>query len=200
YQVVVADVGMKLRYVITASNAAGKGSVNSNLSDVVVAQGQAPANLSPPVIIGDATVGKTITVSAGEWSGIGKASKFGYAWDRCTSGGTCTAIAGASTNSYTVASADAGMRLRARVTATNSAGSTSATSAAVAVATAGGGGGATVPVTSLVAHPDHLLIDKLSFTPPTFSNPGGSFQMRVHVLLEGTNKSVSGALVYLTCI
>jgi hypothetical protein len=197
YVIVAADLGMRLRYVITATNAAGSGTVNSNLSEVVVAQGQAPANLTPPVIVGEPIVGKTITVSQGEWSGIGPSAMFGYAWDRCTSAGSCSAIAGANTSSYTVASADSGMRLRARVTATNTAGSTSATSNTVAV---GSVSGATVPVTSLVAHPDRLLIDKLAFNPPTFSNPGGSFQMRVHVLLEGTNKSVSGALVFVTCI
>jgi hypothetical protein len=196
-----ADVGMKLRYIVTATNSAGSGHVNSNLSAVVVAQGTPPDNIQPPVIIGDPTVGKVITVSAGEWSGIGKSAKFSYAWDRCTSGGSCSAIAGANSNTYAVTSSDAGQRLRARVTATNGAGSTSATSNTVAVATGGGGGGgATVPVSSLKANPDHLLIDQVKYNPATFSNPGGSFQMRVHVQLEGTNKSVSGALVYVTCI
>jgi hypothetical protein len=199
YMIVPADLGMTLRYVVTASNAAGKGSVNSNLSDVVAAQGKAPINIEAPVIYGNPTVGMTINVSNGSWGGIPEPSSYGYAWDRCQTSGSCTPIAGANASSYQVATADAGMRLRARVTATNSTGSTSATSNTVVVASAGGGG-ASVPVTSLVAHPDHLLIDKLSFSPPTFSNPGGSFQMRVHVVLEGTNKSVVGALVYVTCI
>jgi hypothetical protein len=202
YVVKSADIGRKLRYIVTADNSAGKGTVNSNLSAVVVDQGKPPVNLEAPVIYGDPTVGHVVTVSTGEWSGIGKSANFDYAWDRCTSSGSCTAIAAAKSNTYAVTSTDAGQRLRARVTAKNGAGSTSATSASVAVATStgGGGGGATVPVSSLKANPDHLLIDQVKYNPATFSNPGGSFQMRVHVQLEGTNKSVSGALVYVTCI
>src|SRR5262249_1955169 len=166
---------------------------------VVIAAGQPPQNIEPPVIFGNPTVGKAVQVGTGVWSGIGKSASFGYSWQRCTSGGTCSPISGASSSTYVVASADAGQRLRAQVTASNSAGKTSATSAQVAVATSGGGG-EVVPVTSLKANPDHLLISDVKFNPSTFSKPGGSFKIKVKVTLEGTNKAVSGALVYVTCI
>jgi hypothetical protein len=199
YAVVSADVGEQLRYIVTAHNSAGTGSMNSNLSAVVVPATKPPQNLEPPVIFGDPTVGKVVQVGTGTWSGIGKTGKFGYSWDRCAASGGCTPISGASTSSYVVASADAGQRLRAHVTASNSAGQTTATSAQVAVASSGGGG-AVVPVSSLKANPDHLLISDVKFDPSTFKNPGGSFKMKVKVMLEGTNKAVSGALVYVTCI
>jgi hypothetical protein len=201
YDVVSADVGEQLRYIVTAHNSVGTGSMNSNLSAVVVPAAKPPENLEPPVIFGDPTVGKVIQVGTGVWSGIGKTAQFDYAWDRCAANGSCAQISGASSSSYVVVSADAGQRLRARVTATNSAGKTTATSAQVAVASSGGGGGgAVVPVSSLKANPDHLLISDVKFEPSTFKNPGGSFKIRVKVTLEGTNKAVSGALVYVTCI
>jgi hypothetical protein len=70
------------------------------------------------------------------------------------------------------------------------------------VSASGGGGGNSkaVPVTSLVAHPDHLLISDVKYSPSTFGNPGGVFTMRVRVELEGTTKVVSGALVKVTGI
>jgi fibronectin type 3 domain-containing protein len=203
YTLVGADLGYRLRYLLTAHNSVGTGSINSNLSAVVIAAGKPPDNVEPPIIYGDPTVGKVVQVGTGVWSGIGKTANFAYDWQRCTPSGACAKIPGATSSSYLVASADAGQRLRAQVTASNSAGKTTATSAEVAVASGGaggGGGGAVVPVTSLKANPDHLLISDVKFSPTTFSNPGGSFTMKVKVMLEGTNKAVSGALVYVTCI
>jgi hypothetical protein len=64
----------------------------------------------------------------------------------------------------------------------------------------GGTTGAVVPVTSLKPNPDHLLISDIKFSPSPFGNPGGKLTVKVKVMLEGTNKAVSGALVYVTCI
>src|SRR4051794_33687020 len=200
YTVVTADVGKQLRYVVTAHNSAGKGSMNSNLTSVIAAAGKPPQIIEPPVIFGDPTVGKVVQVGTGVWSGIGKTGNFGYSWDRCTTAGACTQIPGATKESYVVAGADQGQRLRAHVTATNAAGSTTATSAQVAVATGGSSSGAVVPVTSLKANPDHLLISDVKFSPSPFGNPGGNLTVKVRVELEGTNKVVSGALVAVTCI
>jgi hypothetical protein len=202
YTIEPADLGLQLRYLITAHNSVGTGTMNSNLSAVVAPKAAPPQNLDPPVITGDPTVGKAVQTSSGTWSGIGKSAKFTYGWDRCTTAGACSVIAGALSPTYVVAAADAGYRLRAHVTTSNSAGSTTATSAQVVVASGSGGGGsgAVVPVTSLKANPDHLLLAEVKFNPASFGNPGGSFTMRVKVMLEGTNKAVSGALVYVTCI
>ncbi|HEY2371790.1 MAG TPA: hypothetical protein VGH82_04510 [Gaiellaceae bacterium] len=199
YTLVGADLGYQLRYLLTAHNSVGTGSINSNLSAVVVAAGKAPQIVEPPVIFGDPTVGQVVQVGTGVWSGVGKTSDFTYAWDRCAPAGSCVPIATAHSASYLVAAADAGQRLRADVTASNSSGKTTASSAQVAVASSSTGGGAVVQVTSLKANPDHLLISDVKFSPSTFSNPGGSFTMKVRVMLEGTNKAVSGALVYVTC-
>ncbi len=82
------------------------------------------------------------------------------------------------------------------MTAKNDAGSTSADSPAVVVKTPPSGN--VVPVTSLTARPDHLLIKDVKFSPSPFSNPGGSITVKVHVVVEDTKKGVSGALVQIT--
>lgn len=204
YQPVDADVGHELRYGLVATNSVGSGSTYSNLSATVAARGKPPVSLAVPVIVGNVSVGQGVAVSTGVWSGA-SSSGFSYLWNRCTSSGACSPIPGATSSAYVVASADAGQRLQARVTASNANGKTNAVSQSVIVGTTtGGGGGGTsgsvVPVTSLVAHPDHLLISDVKFSPSTFSNPGGVFTIRVKVSLEGTDKTVSGALVQVTGI
>ena len=54
-----------------------------------------------------------------------------------------------------------------------------------------------VPVTSLTARPDHLLIPQVRFSPSPFDSPGDTLTVDVKVILEGTKKVVSGALVYI---
>ena len=58
YVIVKADVGFRLRYHLTASNSVGKGSIDSNLSDVVAAKGDPPKNVAPPMIIGTVSPGQ----------------------------------------------------------------------------------------------------------------------------------------------
>lgn len=95
----------------------------------------APSNNTPPAITGTAEQGSTLTTNSGSWSGS-PAPTFAYAWDRCdSSGGSCTAISGATTNTYTLQAADVGHTLRSSVTATNSAGSANQLSAATSVVT-----------------------------------------------------------------
>ena len=198
YVIAHSDVGLRLRYHLTATNSVGKGSIDSNLSNVVVAKGEPPKNVVPPVIIGTVAPGKQVHASSGEWAGASGAS-FVYGWMRCAASGTnCAHISGADSPTYTVSSADSGSSLRARVTAKNAEGSTFADSAAVLVTTPPSGN--VVPVSSLTARPDHLLIKDVKFSPSPFKNPGGSFTLKVHVILEGTTKGVSGALVMVTGI
>ena len=198
YVMVKADVGLRLRYHLTATNSVGKGSIDSNLSDVVVAKGDPPKIVVPPVIIGTVAPNKQVHTSTGEWAGANGAA-FVYAWLRCASSGTnCAAISGAEGPSYVVTSADSGHSLRSRVTAKNAEGSTSAESPAVLVQTPPSGN--VVPVSSLTARPDHLLIQDVKFSPSPFGSPGSSFTLKVHVILEGTTKGVSGALVQVTGI
>jgi subtilisin family serine protease/membrane protein YqaA with SNARE-associated domain len=92
----------------------------------------APQNTAPPVISGRPIVGQTLTGSNGSWTN--SPTGFSYRWNRCnSSGASCSAISGATVNSYVVKSADAGSTLRVSVTATNSSGSATAQSAAIAV-------------------------------------------------------------------
>ena len=192
YVLVTADVGFQMRAEVTATNSVGASSAFSNVTETVVAKGNAPANTSPPLIVGEATVGKTLTGFVGTWSG---AKSFTYQWQRCNTSGTgCTAIANATAITYTLVSADGNQTIRFKVSAANDSGSQDATSAAVHVTPVLSGN--TIPVSDLVARPDHLLINEVKFQPTPFGNPGGTFTIKVKVILEGTNKLVSGALVY----
>jgi hypothetical protein len=95
-----------------------------------------PSNTAGPSITGTARDGSTLTTSNGSWSGTAPFT-FTYQWRRCdTSGNACSNITGATSASYTAASADIGSTLRAVVTAANSAGSASSTSIQTAVVTA----------------------------------------------------------------
>src|SRR5262245_22959859 len=51
YSVVSADLDHQLRYLITAHNSAGTGTMNSNLSATVGPAATRPENLEPPVIV-----------------------------------------------------------------------------------------------------------------------------------------------------
>jgi hypothetical protein len=197
YTIVASDVGFALRAVVTASNSAGTSSARSNLTSVVAAKGQPPVALTLPAIAGTPTPGQTLIASSGTWSGA--SGVFSYQWLRCdASGGGCAGIAGAATQSYVVSSADSGNSVTVRVRASNDVGATTAVPTPVKIVTSGGsvGGGAkSVPVTSLVAHPDHLLISGVQFSPSPFHTRGGVITARFRVTLEGTNTVVSGALV-----
>jgi hypothetical protein len=92
-----------------------------------------PQNTSPPVISGTTQKGQQLSASTGAWSG--SPTSYAYEWLRCNSAGaTCSAIAGATSSSYTLTEADVGSTLRVAVSATNAAGeSEPATSAQTAV-------------------------------------------------------------------
>jgi hypothetical protein len=192
YVLVTADVGFQMRAEVIAANSVGTGNAFSNLTQTVIAKGTAPTNATLPSIVGNATVGTTVNGFPGVWSG---ATSYTYAWLRCNTSGTgCSAIPNATNQAYTIAVADGNQTLRFKVSAKNTSGSTDAQSIAVHVTAASSGN--SVPVTSLTARPDHLLISEVKFSPSPFKNPGGTFTIKVKVTLEGTSKVVSGALVY----
>jgi hypothetical protein len=82
-----------------------------------------PAQTSIPTIQGQAAqpfVGDKLTVTNGGWSG--SPTKYAYQWDRCDPTGdrqNCVPITGATSQSYTVATADINHTLHANVFATN---------------------------------------------------------------------------------
>ena len=128
YKAIAADAGRTLRAVVTASNADGNSTANSNQTAVVAASG-APENTARPTITGVAVVGETLTASTGNWSG--SPTSYGYQWLRCdATGADCFPISGATGKTYGVQFADVYSTLRVRVAARNSAGTTAARSAA----------------------------------------------------------------------
>jgi len=195
-----ADVGNTVRVVVTAKSSAGTGTAASEPS-AVIAQPAAPANTAMPVISGSPQIGQTLTVSTGTWTGPGTIT-YAFQWLRCDqTGGSCTAITGATQKSYTLTSADAGHSLRAKVTATNDNGSTSATTVPTAVIASKAGGctiGArgTLAVTNVDA-PARLSVDQMQFSPSILSRTTRQFTARFHVSACNGNP-VQGALVYVT--
>lgn len=93
----------------------------------------APENISPPTITGTAATGETLTASQGSWTGT-QPITFTWQWLRCdVAGGSCSAIGGATAETYDVAPDDVGSTLRAQVTADGEGDPVSAVSAPTAV-------------------------------------------------------------------
>ena len=93
-----------------------------------------PADSSPPSIAGTASEGQTLIESHGVWSNSPIA--YTYQWEDCDlSGQSCSAISGATGQTYTLTAADAGHTIRVQELASNSGGAgqpaTSDTTAAV---------------------------------------------------------------------
>lgn len=96
------------------------------------AERAAPVDTATPTISGTPQEGSKLTASSGTWSG--SPTSYAYAWSSCDQNGdACTAISGATANTYTAAASDVGHTLRVTVTATNADGSSSSTSAPTAV-------------------------------------------------------------------
>jgi hypothetical protein len=92
----------------------------------------APQSTSAPNVFGQAEQGHTLTASNGGWNN--SPTSFAYQWQQCdNSGANCNSISGATSKTYTVASADVDHTLRVSVTATNSDGSATASSQATSL-------------------------------------------------------------------
>jgi hypothetical protein len=133
------------------------------LGGSALARAQAPTNTSLPTITGTVAEGRTLTATNGVWTGTGTIT-YTYQWRRCDAAGTpasCTAITGATSQTYVLVAADVGSTLSVRVTATDSTGSADADSAATTVVTTGSPlaqvvpsiSGSTVQGQSLTANP-----------------------------------------------
>jgi hypothetical protein len=129
YALTAADVGSRLRVVVTASNSGGSTSAASAPTTVVVPIAP-PANTALPTISGTAREGQSLTATTGSWS----SSPTGYAfqWERCE-GTSCTPIPDATGPNHLLGAPDTGYGIRVLVTASNAAGSTTASSATTAV-------------------------------------------------------------------
>lgn len=126
YRATTAEIGEKLRAIVTAENAVGSASAASTASRRIAAG--PPAETSLPVITGSLQEGQTLSASSGEWAGTGPIS-FAYQWLRCSVlGGGCKEIVGATGPTYTAGVDDLASNLAVVVTAANAQGSATATS------------------------------------------------------------------------
>jgi hypothetical protein len=194
YTATTADVGHRLRVVVTATNSSGSGMATSRPTATVQATGQAPKNTSAPTISGTPKEGSALTVNRGRWTGT-QPITFGYQWQRCdATGGNCADLAGATATTYTATSADVAGVLRVNVTASNSRGSTVATSEESGiVAPATGGTGHAISVAQ-VNPPDRLVVDNVKFEPAVITSRA-PVVARFHVS-DTRGLSIQGALVY----
>ena len=129
------DIGSRLRVAVTATNSFGTATATSDPTAVLA--GTAPVNTFRPSISGTTTSGSVLFATNGTWTGSTPLT-FTYEWRRCNAGGgSCSTIAGATSQSYVIQSVDAGGTLVVAVTAKNSAGSATVASAPTAVIQAG---------------------------------------------------------------
>ena len=119
-----SDVSTRLRVFVTASNAAGSTTAESEATQVV--SPTQPVNVTPPRILGAPNVGVALGIDEGEWSGT-QPFDFTYRWQRCGAAG-CVDAAGETDAIYVVRQNDVNRRLVVIVTATNGAGSATAAS------------------------------------------------------------------------
>lgn len=133
YTLVTGDAGETIRVRITATNADGSTSAESNQTASVTSatSSASPKNTSPPTISGTPKVGQVLTANDGTWSG--NPTAYAYMWQRCDADvASCTSF-GTTAKTYTVRVADLGYRLRVTVTARNAKGSATANSAITAL-------------------------------------------------------------------
>ncbi|HTZ05275.1 MAG TPA: CHRD domain-containing protein [Gaiellaceae bacterium] len=147
------DVGRTIRVAVTGTNADGTSQALSTATDTIGAPGSVPANTKQPDPSGTAQEGKTITVGHGDWTGL-QPITFTYQWQSCTSGGTCTNLAGKTGSSLLLGLSQVGLLMRATIVATNAAGKTSAFSnlTAIVLAKATAPANVSLPAISGSAH------------------------------------------------
>lgn len=148
-----ADLGSRLRVVVTVQNGGGTVTVPTAMTPVVLGAPIIPGGGSPdpaslPKITGDAREGLTLVASTGSWSAFPKDNlAYSYEWLRCTGAAldSCSVVAGATRDTYFLGPPDVGKLIRVRVTARNGVApdgvAASMPTAAVAAAPAGGTGG-----------------------------------------------------------
>jgi hypothetical protein len=135
YTLVGADAGHTMRVRVTATNADGSTSAESDKTATVAAASSsaAPKNTDRPIISGTPRVGQTLTTDDGSWSG--SPTSFTYQWQHCDADNivVCSNITGATGKTYVLHLADLGFRMRVAVSAHNAKGSATAVSATTAI-------------------------------------------------------------------
>ncbi|HLP23575.1 MAG TPA: fibronectin type III domain-containing protein, partial [Microbacteriaceae bacterium] len=128
-----------------------------------------PLNTAPPTIAGTAARAITLTAANGTWDGYGRVITYSYQWQVSDGGtGPWVNILGATSPSYTVASAYVGSTIRVRVSADNSAPAAgNAVSSPTAIVQSGL---ADAPAITSVARGDRQL--SVNWTAPGSTNGG----------------------------
>jgi hypothetical protein len=202
YQLRNADVGIRIRVRVTATNADGSDVAASNPTGIV--QGSArPRAASPPTISGTPVVGNTQTADPGTWSGT-QPITFSFQWRSCNAGGgNCSNVSGATGRTYVARQADLGRTLRVRVTARNAIGTeteTSAPTAVINVAAPTGCPGGSGPINiTQVTPPARLLVDRFQVQPNPIPRSTTGLIVAFRVTACG-GRPVAGALVYVTAV
>jgi hypothetical protein len=134
YLLTAHDVGHTIVVQETATNTTGSAVASSNATVVVAAPAlPAPENTALPTIAGTPTQGQTLTETNGTWDNS-PVPPFTYQWEDCDStGAACTAISGATNQTYLLTAHDVGHTIVVQETATNATGPTVASSAPTAV-------------------------------------------------------------------
>ena len=116
YLLTTADIGQRIRSIVTAGNSAlGASSAASDFTDPIVAS--PPTNIVPPVVTGS---GPTVTSTLGTWSDPSPGSvTYVRRWQRCsgTGGLSCQDVTGQSGATYSLTAADDGRFIRVVVVA-----------------------------------------------------------------------------------
>ena len=195
YEVRRADVGFRLRVRVTASNADGSSSAASNATAIVASA--VPVNTDRPSISGSPVLGNQLQANRGTWAGF-QPITYRFRWLRCSSqGDNCGEIAGATDNSYVVASADVGRTLRVRVTARNDRGSSSALSLPTGVVQAkpNPSPGSTVQVKD-VPSTARFIVSQVRFSPNPVTSRSAPITVRIRVT-DTRGYVIQGALVFI---
>lgn len=116
YLLTTADIGQRIRSIVTASNTAlGASSAASEPTDTIMAS--PPTNVVPPVVTGS---GRTLTSTLGTWSDPSPAGvTYVRRWQRCSGSGglSCQDVPGQSGTTYALTAADDGRFMRVVVVA-----------------------------------------------------------------------------------
>lgn len=155
-----------------------------------------PVPLTPPMITGAAAqTGQKLTVSNGTWQSDAKITLYAYQWVRCDAkGNNCSAIAGATTNSYTLADPDIAHTLRVDVTAVSANGPTQTQSPPTDVVSAGLPTGKQIDA-KLVSLPNRLIVDSVRYSANPIRSRTVPTRMQVHVV-DSRQNAVQNALVF----
>ena len=194
YVLRLADAGFRIRSQVVARNADGQDTATSNPTEII--RSARPYNTREPSISGTARVGSTLQASRGEWGGETPIT-YSYQWLRCSpQGDNCSEIPGANDTTYEVRDADDGRTIRVRVTARNDRGSTSDISNPTGIVGGGAPPTGTLPVSSLQAAGDRLVVSSVQFSPNPVTSQTQPIVVRVRITARN-GRPVSGANVFM---